>query len=109
MIRLIISLHRHPDRTEADFQRAWAHEHAQAARGLPGLRSYALRGPGPDPCKEGDICDGVAELWFAGPNELRTALMSPVGRAFLSAIAADLDPRRFTLAVETVPPGAEVL
>lgn len=109
MVRLIISLHRHPACPEPAFRDVWEREHGPAARGLPGVRRFVERGPGPDPCAEGAECDGVAELWFAGAAELQAALMSSPGRAFLRAIAEQLDPRRFTMAVEPAPAGAEVL
>lgn len=109
MVRLIISLHRDQACPAPAFRQIWADRHGPAARRLPGVRRFVERGPGPDPCEEGLSCDGVVELWFAGPPELHVALMSPDGRSFLSAIAGELDPRRFTIAVEPAPAGAEVL
>jgi hypothetical protein len=109
MVRLIISLHRHPACPEPAFRQIWKDDHGPAARRLPGVRRCVERGPGPDPCDEGASCDGVVELWFAGPPDLHAALMSPPGRAFLSAIAEQLNPRRFTIAVEPAPAGTEVL
>lgn len=109
MIRLIISLHRHPACPEPAFRQIWAEGHGPAARRLPGVRRYVEHGPGPDPCEAELACDGFIELWFAGPPELHAALMSRDGRSFLSAIAAELNPRRFTMAVEPAPAGHEVL
>jgi len=109
VVRLIISLHRSRECPEAVFRRAWASRHGPAGRRLPGVRRFVEHGPGPDPCAGEGRCDGAVELWFAGPPELQAALMSPAGRAFLGAIAAELDPRRFHMAVEPAPPGGEVL
>lgn len=109
MVRLLISLHRHADWPEDAFHRAWAERHSLAAAALPGVRRYQEHGPGPDPCAPAGDCDGVAELWFDGADALHAALMSADGRTFLSAIAEQLDPRRFTLAVEELPAGGEVL
>jgi uncharacterized protein (TIGR02118 family) len=59
----------------------WFGQHAQLARGLPGLRKYVISEVGQSPAGEPSEWDGMAELWFDSMDDYVTAMRSDAGRA----------------------------
>ena len=104
MMKLVFCLRRLPSLTREEFQRYWLERHGPLVRSHAqalGIRRYVqthtLGGPtnavlqasrgGPDEY------DGVAELWWDGPEALAAATATPEGRAAGAALLED--ERRF--------------
>jgi uncharacterized protein (TIGR02118 family) len=81
VFKAVILLARAEGATHEEFRRWWLGEHAELARGLPGLRRLVFNvvEPGEAPY------DGVSELWFDSREAFESAYASDHGRA----VAAD--------------------
>jgi uncharacterized protein (TIGR02118 family) len=119
MLKLLFCLRRLPHLSREEFQRYWIERHGPLVRSHAvtlGIRRYvqthtldhplngalqASRG-GPDEY------DGVAEIWWDGPEALAAATSTPEGRAAGEALLADertfIDLARSPLFVATEHP-----
>jgi uncharacterized protein (TIGR02118 family) len=104
MMKLVFCLRRLPSLTREEFQRYWLERHGPLVRSHAktlGIRRYVqthtLDGPTNDALQASrggpDGYDGVAELWWDGPEALAAATSTPEGRAAGEALLED--ERRF--------------
>jgi len=98
MTKVIYVLHRRPDMDAGEFCRYWRDVHGPLAARMPGLRRYVQDYPLPASSRELP-CDGIAELWFDGPEEMQAAFASPEGVATLADSPNFLDMDRVGMMV----------
>lgn len=110
MIKSISLLTRRPELTHEEFVRHWVEVHAPLAHAVPRLRRYVqshilAERTRPDiPTLPVEI-DGIAELWYDSPEDLRVAMASPEakilhddGATFIGSI------KTFTVEERTIVP-----
>ena len=104
MTKLVFCLRRLPHLSPAEFQRYWRETHGPLVRAhaaVLGIRRYVQVHAQDHPLNAAlaasrgapEAFDGVAELWWDGPEALAAATASPEGRAAGEALLAD--ERRF--------------
>lgn len=81
MFKAIILLTRRPDTSPEEFRAWWLGEHAELAKGLPGLRRAVFNVVEDD---EAGV-DGVSEIWFDSREAFDAAYASDHGKR----VAAD--------------------
>ena len=92
MVKLIFCARRLPSLSQEDFQRYWLDAHAPLVRKhahVLRIKRYVQLHPEFERLSEAirksrgapEPYDGVAELWFESPDDLRAAAATPEGRA----------------------------
>jgi uncharacterized protein (TIGR02118 family) len=83
MIKTSSLLTRKEGMSKQEFMRCWVDEHAPMALSVPGLQRYVLNIIVDEPTRP-DIpedekvrADGIAELWFESPEQMKQVLASP--------------------------------
>lgn len=100
MIKLVMCLTRHPDKTRQQFQDYWRHEHgpffqqnAGAMGAVKYLQDHTLETPLNEAFRASrgmrEPYDGVAEVWFASEEELVAAMSTPQGQKLSAALLED--------------------
>ncbi len=91
MIKLIMCLTRHPEKTREEFQDYWLNshgpffqKHAADMRSKKYVQSHTLTSPLNDAFRESrglqPEYDGVAEVWFESEQDMMEAMGSPEGQ-----------------------------
>lgn len=100
MTKLVFCLRRLPHLSRAEFQRHWIERHAPLVRRHAttlGIRRYVQAHTHDHPLNDAlqasrggpEAFDGVAELWWDGPEALAAATATPEGRAASAELLAD--------------------
>lgn len=100
MIKLTFCLHRLPNLSAEEFRRYWLDVHAPLVRKHADalrIKRYVQLHPDFGPLSEAirksrgapEPYDGVAELWFESPDDLRAAAATPEGRAAGAELVED--------------------
>jgi uncharacterized protein (TIGR02118 family) len=98
--KLVFCLRRLPHLSRAEFQRYWLEQHGPLVRAharVLAIRRYVQMHTCDHPLNDvlqasrggPEAFDGVAELWWDGPEALAAAATSPEGRAASAALLAD--------------------
>lgn len=100
MIKLVMCLHRHPEKTREEFQDYWLNKHgpffqenAATMRSKRYVQSHTVDTPLNEAFRESrgmmPEYDGVAEVWFESEADLMEAMSSPEGHALGAALHED--------------------
>lgn len=104
MIKFMVVIHKRRDMSVAEFQRYFREVHGPLAEAIPGLLGYRQNHVAPDPKREPPDWHGIAELTFAGREEMEAAWDSAEGQAATDDLElfVDLERTRWSVVDELV-------
>jgi len=100
VIKFVMCITRHPDKTRAQFQDYWLNQHAPLFKSFATefrakkyIQDHTLDSPLNDALRESrgmtQAYDGVAVVWFESEEELVAAMSSPEGQKISATLLAD--------------------